>query len=312
MNIIPPGIPLYPSIPLPPLRANPLYPQPICNDSAVCIQNSSSQSFLLRKRNSRWDDNPRVYLKPGSKLGKWGSSNEKTFTPLPFPSIPNRMSIDDFETLIRKSRLEEVTKRLSVNNWEQSDSLLRSPSPEPVYDSKKHIRLNTFDNRMKEVYLREKNSLIEDVVALDKTFNPPLDWQPPKKVEKLYYSNKPECNLTALILGPEGRTQKELEKKTGCRISIRGAGSNWNSTFDKVDPNEPIHVYLQADTLETLKKGHDLIAPILDTKSIEHLNFRNMQKQISDSQFGLRVAEGKLGCENCGMTTHSTWACDLK
>ena len=28
-----------------------------------------------------------------------------------------------------------------------------------------------------------------------------------------------------MIIGPKGATQKELEKKTGCKISIRGRGS---------------------------------------------------------------------------------------
>jgi splicing factor 1 len=113
-------------------------------------------------------------------------------------------------------------------------------------------------------------------------------------------------------LGPRGVTQRELEKKSGCKISIRGEGSNWNKNgFDKSyhDENEPLHVHLEADTEEQIRKGTALIEPLLDPKSQEHLKQRQNQQSALSKLYGLAVEHG---CENCGERGHKTWACPLK
>ena len=113
-------------------------------------------------------------------------------------------------------------------------------------------------------------------------------------------------------MGPKGSTQKELEKKSGCKISIRGKGSNWNKNgYDKSyhDENESLHVYLEADTEEQLRKGISIIEPLLDVTSEEHLKQRQNQKMAIANIYGL-VKEH--GCENCGERGHRTWACPFK
>ncbi len=104
---------------------------------------------------------------------------------------------------------------------------MRSPSPEPVYDSKSGLRLNTRDVRTKENYIKEKNSIIEELILLDETYIPPNDYKPPKKTKKLFIPESDSANFVGLILGPNGDSQRQLEKKSGCKISIRGKGSNW-------------------------------------------------------------------------------------
>ena len=37
--------------------------------------------------------------------------------------------------------------------------------------------------------------------------------------------NEPDSNYIGMIIGPRGTTQKSLEQKSGCKISIRGKGS---------------------------------------------------------------------------------------
>ena len=46
-------------------------------------------------------------------------------------------------------------------------------------------------------------------------------------MKKLFIPEIENYNFIGLILGPRGSTQRELEKKSGCKISIRGKGSNW-------------------------------------------------------------------------------------
>lgn len=57
---------------------------------------------------------------------------------------------------------------------------------------------------------------------------PPPDYKPPKKSRKIYLPetmNEPDSNYIGMIIGPRGTTQKSLEQKSGCKISIRGKGS---------------------------------------------------------------------------------------
>jgi len=116
---------------------------------------------------------------------------------------------------------------MACNNWETADPDLRSPSPEPVYDSKTGQRINTRDLRIKEGYMREKNAIIEELMKIDKFYKPPSDYRIPKKTKKIFIPEIEGINFIGTILGPSGSTQRDLEKKSGCKISIRGKGSNW-------------------------------------------------------------------------------------
>lgn len=79
--------------------------------------------------------------------------------------------------------------------------------------------------------------------------------------EKVFVPIKeyPEYNFVGRILGPRGMTAKQLEKKTGCKIMIRGKSSirndtkdfapRWSAGFDHL--KEDLHVLVQCeDTAE--------------------------------------------------------------
>lgn len=63
----------------------------------------------------------------------------------------------------------------------------------------------------------------------------------------------PNYNFIGLIIGPRGKTQKELEAKTGCKIAIRGRGSVKEGARGRRDgktmdgDNEPLHVVVSGD-----------------------------------------------------------------
>lgn len=123
--------------------------------------------------------------------------------------------------------MDDLNRRINLNDFEDEDPDLRSPSPEPIYDSKTAHRLNTREVRTKEKHVKEKNIIIEELIVLDDRYIPPSDYKPPKKVKKLYVPQNDSFNFIGMILGHRGSTQRDLEKKTGCKISIRGIGSNW-------------------------------------------------------------------------------------
>jgi hypothetical protein len=272
-----------------------------------------------RKRKTKWDEVTKPcklnYLTKdfrNSRRTRWGPIYEKTFTPTTVSKIPEEVDIDTFEILLRRNRLEDVTRRLQCGDWEDVDPDLRSPSPEPIYDPKSGFRLNTREVRNREKYAQERNSIIEELMKMDKSYRAPSDYKPPKKTKKIIineYDNE-KHKLVALILGPHGVTQKELEKKSGCRISVRGKGSNWtNNSMDRTyhDENEPLHVYLVADKEEQIRKGTALIEPILDPFSEEHYKHKSMQKNAIAIMYGYQT---ETACENCG-DRHRTWACPL-
>jgi splicing factor 1 len=73
------------------------------------------------------------------------------------------------------------------------------------------------------------------------TFVPPNDYRPLKKEKRIFLpEDDPDVNYIGIILGPRGSTQKILENKSGCRISIRGRGTKQN----KFNSDEKMHVFL--------------------------------------------------------------------
>ena len=143
------------------------------------------------------------------------------------------MSLTEIEVLIRKHRIDDLSKRLILQDYEQqNDPDLRSPSPQPIYDAKTSRRINTRDQRLKDKYTKERQRLITEVLLLDPSYVPPPDYKPPKKHQKIFIpdtsGDEVYINYIGQIIGPGGQTQKKLEKESKCKIQIRGAGSQQN------------------------------------------------------------------------------------
>jgi hypothetical protein len=73
------------------------------------------------------------------------------------------------------------------------------------------------------------------------------------------------------------------------------------------DENEPLHVYIQAESDDQIMKACSVIDPILDPYSQEHMYYKQMQKQAVAVMYGYQT---DTACENCG-EKHRTWACPL-
>jgi len=51
-----------------------------------------------------------------------------------------------------------------MQDWESADPDIRSPSPEPIYDPKTGLRMNTKEQRYKDKYIKERNTHISEVL----------------------------------------------------------------------------------------------------------------------------------------------------
>jgi splicing factor 1 len=90
------------------------------------------------------------------------------------------------------------------------------------------------------------------------TFAPPEDYKPLKKYKKIYLTdsamNDTKANYIGRIIGPEGKTQKLIEKRSKCKIGIRGRGTN-KKQKDIFENSEAPHIIVVADTDEDLNNG---------------------------------------------------------
>lgn len=71
---------------------------------------------------------------------------------------------------------------------------------------------------------------------------------PSKIKRKIYVPQGSNFNYTGLIIGPKGANQKRLEEETGCKILVRGKGSQKEGQVPQPDDNEPQHVLVVGDT----------------------------------------------------------------
>mmetsp|Transcript_1998 Transcript_1998/g.4490 ORF Transcript_1998/g.4490 Transcript_1998/m.4490 type:complete len:304 (-) Transcript_1998:45-956(-) len=213
------------------------------------------------------------------------------------------------------SRIEDISRRLTANDFEIHDPDVRSPSPEPIYDPKTGMRINTREYRAKEKLLSERGICIDECLRIDPNYKPPPDWKPPKKTRKLFIPMTDAAlpqSYVSLILGPNGRTQKILEKKTKCKIYIRGRGASRGKNYQFDNEEEPIHVLLQADTEEALDHACSILEPILNGRLDDEenrLKRTELMQLASENRLALKYTEW---CEICGEQGHKRFACPNK
>lgn len=162
--------------------------------------------------------------------------------------ISPNLGLDEIEYLLRLYRLDELTAK--INDFTPDDPDIKSPSPEPIYD-KDGRRINTYEVRKRDQLHRERIGLIEDCMKMRDTFVPPDDYKPLKKFKKIFLTdaamNDTKANYIGKIIGPEGKTQKIIEKRTKCKIGVRGRGTN-KKQKDIFENYEAPHIIVVADT----------------------------------------------------------------
>ena len=108
------------------------------------------------------------------------------------------------------------------------------------------MRVNTRQNRVKTALDRERHLLIEECLKINPSFVPPTNYRAPKQSRKIFLpEDDPTNNYIGIVIGNKGITQKQLEYKSNCRISIRGKGSSQYRR--ELDSDEKLHVLVQAE-----------------------------------------------------------------
>jgi hypothetical protein len=69
-------------------------------------------------------------------------------------------------------------------------------------------------------------------------------------------------NLAGHIVGKQGRTLKDMEKKTGCMIHLRGKGTRGKGTLFPYD-NEPANVFIIGDNAEAVDAASMMVKSLI-------------------------------------------------
>ena len=220
------------------------------------------------------------------------------------------LSTTDPEAARRFAKYQDVSQRLTMRDFrDDRPEGDRSPSPPPKYN-KFGVKVNTREARVKDRLYRERDELVEWLMAnTNGEFQPPPDWRPRKKERKLYVPEDeyPGYNFIGLILGPRGNTQKRMERETNTRIMLRGKGSvkpgahRDHKTDYKED--EPLHVVILGETWENVDAAAEMVSHILRPIDEEENVHKRMQLRELASINGTFI-ESFGACRFCGQQGH--------
>eukprot|EP00529_Nitzschia_sp_RCC80_P011468 CAMPEP_0113484600 /NCGR_PEP_ID=MMETSP0014_2-20120614/24045_1 /TAXON_ID=2857 /ORGANISM="Nitzschia sp." /LENGTH=643 /DNA_ID=CAMNT_0000378207 /DNA_START=18 /DNA_END=1945 /DNA_ORIENTATION=+ /assembly_acc=CAM_ASM_000159 len=297
---------------------------------------SGDNNASANKRRSRWGEDPSAKTNvPGLPvLGATGGgvginnpalSAAASALNLPIPGLPNPTELaphQQEEMKALQSRLREINSKME--NLEQEAARVddlprghreRSPSPPPIYgaDGK---RKNTREIRWRQRYTGERQDILEKLMGL----NPATRQQAAglfkrKRTRKIRIpvEDHPQYNFIGLIIGPRGKTQKELESKTGCKIAIRGRGSVKDGARGRRDgkamdsDNEPLHVVITGEDQRSVDAAADMIEQMLvvidDEKNV------HKQQQLRELALLNGTLKDEVFCEICGEKGHRSFEC---
>ena len=262
----------------------------------------SSARGRIQERKSRWSKNT------------MGLPNIPGLTDPSAGLSPEQMQ----EQVSLKVRLQKIRDRMPGLAQEAAQIELRpdrSPSPPPIYgpDGK---RKNTREERMKDMLAQESAQIVEELRKLNPAYVAPADLiKRAKPFAKIFVPVKefPSYNFIGLILGPRGMTQKDMENKTGCRISIRGRGSMRDGSRGRISKDmhesetEDLHVYVSGDDPAGVAAAEQLVIELLKPLDDE----ANAHKQ--DQLRQLALINGTLRedeyCTLCGEKGHKQFEC---
>ena len=103
-----------------------------------------------------------------------------------------------------------------------------------------------------------------------------------KLKKKIYIPKKQGINYVGLLIGPKGTYQKRLQQQSGCKILVRGKGTQKEGMPPQPDDNEEKHVLIIGDTEENINRATHLVEKILFADEATRTKIK--EEQIKASQ----------------------------
>jgi splicing factor 1 len=229
---------------------------------------SSRSSLVVYDEHFNRIGGPDQRMAAKRKRKRFSPIPEKSYLPPPFVDMPIGLSMADVDQFFREQRLDDLTSKLSRNDWEFGDPDIRPPSPPPTYD-RHGARTNSLEIRVKTSMQKEYQRL---VAGLLKKLGPmgyiaPQDFKAPKITKRVPIPQEkyPDINFSGMILGPRGLNHKRLEDESGCQISIRGRGTRGQlESQTEEELNMPMHVCIIGDDDDKIAIAIKSIEPLID------------------------------------------------
>jgi len=213
-----------------------------------------------RERKSKFDTNAageRV-----DRRSKWGDQPVKAITPVSNIAIPmydpNRISI-------QTSNIDEAAIQINQGGQNPHNSLQQYQAH--IFDSiLASGKLDPVSGR-NDVHIEDIRPNMGQIISTDLSsqgitiHTGPIETTKIKR--KIYIPRDTAFNYTGLIIGPKGSNQKRLEEVTGCKILVRGRGSQKEGQAPQPDDNEDQHVLIIADSELQIAKATAEIERIL-------------------------------------------------
>eukprot|EP00036_Acanthoecidae_sp_10tr_P008667 CAMPEP_0182923226 /NCGR_PEP_ID=MMETSP0105_2-20130417/5289_1 /TAXON_ID=81532 ORGANISM="Acanthoeca-like sp., Strain 10tr" /NCGR_SAMPLE_ID=MMETSP0105_2 /ASSEMBLY_ACC=CAM_ASM_000205 /LENGTH=617 /DNA_ID=CAMNT_0025060919 /DNA_START=69 /DNA_END=1922 /DNA_ORIENTATION=- len=253
---------------------------------------------------------------------RWGNETEKVAVKA---VISSDLSADQQKAYLLHVQIEEINGRLRRPDLGIStDPRERSPSPEPIY-SHDGKRLNTREIRTRKKLESKRHELISEYQRLNPAYRPPGDYRAPdKKITDevpIPQDEHPHIGFMGLLIGPRGNTLKKIQKETGCKVMIRGKGTEKegkgrSSRLPQQGDGKGMHAIIEAPTEAALKKCVNKIRTIIAV-GIECPDGQNELKRMQLRELAalngtLREDEMVAKCKNCGSFEHRTWQCPIE
>eukprot|EP00937_MAST-01D_sp_MAST-1D-sp2_P003346 g3346.t1 len=256
---------------------------------------------------------------PRKRRSRWGAPAGGAAAPVPVP-VPG--ALPAIQLTQQQQRVMAIRSQIVVQ-----DRLLltvaadaaardrdpnRSPSPPPQYDVNGK-RSNTREVRMRAAIGARKEALMEELVKLNPNLRP-AGYQKRQLTRKHYIPVKdfPTYNFIGLIIGPRGRTQKDMERETGCKIAIRGKGSVKSGSRRRDgkasgDETDDLHVLITGSDEAMVDKASALVEKLL--RPIDDQKNEHKQKQLRELALINGTLRGDDYCHICGEKGHRQFEC---
>lgn len=305
--------------------------QPAVAAAAITGGQQQQQQPRERKRKSRWGRDPTpkpvngaaapiapavpVYDPVMAALGLSGAAPSIFSSTAGALSNTNNPELESLQLRLRKanarlSNLEVEATRIDSLPHTHPD---RSPSPPPIYGPD-GTRKNTRANRWKEKYTEERADCLERIMEL-KGMRAPGFLTKRKRSRKIPIpvEDHPTYNFIGLIIGPRGKTQKDMEGKTGCKIAIRGKGSVKEGARGRRNgvplegEDEPLHVVITGEDPAAIDAAAEMITSMLVVIDDE----KNVHKQNQLRELALLngTLKDEEWCNLCGEKGHRNFEC---
>ena len=238
------------------------------SDLAIALREQSIGSGSSRSTLAVFDERFNPLTGPDArakrKRRRFAPVDDKQYVPPPFVDVPIGLSVADVDQFFREQRLDDLTSKLSRNDWEMGEPDIRPPSPPPAYD-RHGARTNSREIRVRTSMQKEYHKLVAVMLKKLPGYVAPLDFKPPKVILRVEIPQErySDVNFTGMILGPRGLNHKRLEDESGCQISIRGKGTRIEAQSEE-ELNMPMHVCIAGDDEAKVAACVKLIEPLVD------------------------------------------------